>query len=254
MLGGFPPQFFAQMQAAAQENAVALVASAKLGSSKKNKAANSDMVVRSSVRKFQPNGGIYSVGLWARQVVENNLEWLIKIARRNNPKDTAVVLAYGDGCETLVLFDDQVDVMPKDFGSIKKIGVGVSVADADAKAEEAELAKSGVLQSSDPIWEHLKFQQNEKKEKALFIHTSNTIWSEGIEGRLHVIQVKTQGPSKPFEAISYAQNPAFEQQVLAKWKGITVSAPVVQVPPMLIPPPATAIAAAPVVADRKSVV
>lgn len=237
MLGGLPPNFYPQMQAAAaaQENAYALVASAKLGITKKSKDANSDLVVRSSVRKLNANGGIVSVGSWARKVVEENLEWLVKLARRNYPKENAILLAYGDGCETLVLFDGQVNKMPSDFASIKKIGVGVSVADSDSKKSEVDLAKTGVLQAGDPVWEHLKFHQIDKtsssKEKSLYIHTSVHVWSDGVDGRQRVIQVKTQAPLKPFMAVSYAPNAVFEQQVLAKWKGKPLVAPLVPVVP-----------------------
>jgi hypothetical protein len=254
MLGGLPPNFYPQMQAAAaaNENAYALVATAKLGNTKKSKDGNSELVVRSSVRKLNANGGVVSVGSWARKVVEDNLEWLVKLARRNFPKENAIHLAYGDGCETLVLFDDHVNKMPTDFASIKKIGVGVSVADSDANNLDTELAKTGVLQAGDPVWEHLKFHQIDRnsnnKEKSLYIHTSMNVWSDGVDGRQRVVQVKTKAPSKPFMAVSYARNAAFEQQVLAKWKGKAVGTPLVPVAPVLAPaasvqPPAPVVAA-----------
>eukprot|EP00980_Cylindrotheca_fusiformis_P031794 scaffold26981_cov157-Cylindrotheca_fusiformis.AAC.3 len=245
MLGGLPPNFYPQMQAAvsAQETSHALVATAKLGITKKSKDANSDLVVRSSVRKLNSNGGVISVGSWARKVVEDNLDWLVKLARRNFPKENAILLAYGDGCETMVLFDDHINKMPSDFASIQKIGVGVSVADLDAKKTDVELAKTGVLQAGDPIWEHLKFHQIDKnasdKEKSLYIHTSMHVWSDGMDGRQRVIQVKTKAPGNPFTAISYAPNPAFEQQVLSKWKGVPIISPIAPIAPAMAPPPAS---------------
>eukprot|EP00526_Cylindrotheca_closterium_P011906 CAMPEP_0113619970 /NCGR_PEP_ID=MMETSP0017_2-20120614/10158_1 /TAXON_ID=2856 /ORGANISM="Cylindrotheca closterium" /LENGTH=464 /DNA_ID=CAMNT_0000529589 /DNA_START=121 /DNA_END=1515 /DNA_ORIENTATION=- /assembly_acc=CAM_ASM_000147 len=224
MLGGLPPNFFPHFQAAAQaqqEATTSMVGTAKLGTSSKVPSSNSKFVVRSSVRKFDSSGAIVSVGMWARKVVEDNLEWLVKLARRHSPSENAVILAYGDGCETLVLMDSQINTLPKDFGKIKKVGVGVSVALADSKVDEGNLANTGVLQAQDSIWEHLSFQTADaaktKKEKAMFIHTSNTIWSTAIDGRRKVVQVKTKGSSDPHMAVSYAPNPAFEQKALGSW-------------------------------------
>ncbi|KAL3943227.1 MAG: hypothetical protein SGBAC_002717 [Bacillariaceae sp.] len=224
MLGGLPPNFFPHFHAAAQaqqEAATAMVGTAKLGTSSKVPSSNSKFVVRSSVRKFDSNGGLVSVGMWARKVVEDNLEWLVKLARRHSPSENAVILAYGDGCETLVLLDGQINTLPKDFSKLKKVGVGVSVALADSKVDEGNLANTGVLQAQDSIWEHLSFQTADvaktKKEKAMFIHTSNTIWSTAIDGRRKVLQVKTKGPSDPHMAVCYAPNTAFEQKALSSW-------------------------------------
>jgi hypothetical protein len=161
--------------------------------------------------------------MWTRKVVENNLEWLVKLAKRHYPEEEAVLLAFGDGCETLVLFDKHINKMPKDFASVKKIGIGVSVAGPDEKGDESELAKLGVLQSGDSVWEHLRFQQMEtsaaKRDKCMFIHTSMTVWSEGVEGRQRVYQVKTKAPAMPCMAVSLIQNVQFEQALLATWKG-----------------------------------
>ncbi|CAJ1899368.1 unnamed protein product [Cylindrotheca closterium] len=225
MLGGLPPNFFPHFQAAAaqaqQEATTAMVGTAKLGTSSKVPSSNSKFVVRSSVRKFDSSGAIVSVGMWARKVVEDNLEWLVKLARRHSPNENAVILAYGDGCETLVLMDGQINTLPKDFSKIKKVGVGVSVALADSKVDEGNLANTGVLQAQDSIWEHLNFQTADaaktKKEKAMFIHTSNTIWCTAIDGRRKVVQVKTKGSSDPHMAVCYAPNPALEQKILSSW-------------------------------------
>lgn len=225
MLGGIPPNYFPHFQTAAaqqQEANMAQVATVKLGNaSKAPNKSNSIFVVRSSVRKFDSNGNITTVGMWARKVVEDNLEWLVKLVRRHGNTDNAVVLAYGDGCETLVLLDDHINRLPKDFSTLKKIGVGVSVAEADSKADQATLAASGVLQAGDSIWEHLHYQQVDanktKKEKYLFIHTSHTIWSNAMDGRRKVVQVKSKGSSNPFMAVCYAPNATFEQKAVSSW-------------------------------------
>lgn len=224
MLGGIPPNFFPHFQAAAQaqqEAATAMVGTAKLGTSNKVPTSNSKFVVRSSVRKFDASGALVSVGMWSRKVVEDNLEWLVKIARRHNPTENAIILCFGDGCETLVLMDGQINQLPKDFSKIKKIGVGVSVALADSKADETALANAGVLQAQDSVWEHLSFQNADaaktKKEKAMFIHTSHTVWSTAIDGRRKVVQAKTKGPSEPHMAVCYASNAPFEQKALSSW-------------------------------------
>jgi hypothetical protein len=219
--GNFYPQMAAM--AAAQENATALVATAKLGSSKINPETNSALVVRSSVRKFNVNGGMLSVAQWTRKTVEENLEWLVKLSKRHFPDEKTIILAYGDGCETLVLLDDRADSMPQDFLKIKKIGVGVSMAKSDEKGDEVKLASQGILQPSDSVWEHLRFEQvdttgDKKVGKCLFIHTSITVWSDSVEGRRRVLQVSTGAPEKPYFAVGYLPSPMFEQQVLANWK------------------------------------
>ena len=224
MLGGLPPNFFPHFQAAAQaqqEAATAMVGTAKLGTSTKVPASNSKFVVRSSVRKFDASGVLVSVGMWARKVVEDNLEWLVKIARRHNPTENAIILCFGDGCETLLLMDSHIGTMPKDFTKIKKISVGVSVALADSKSDENSLANAGVLQAQDSVWEHLSFQNADaaktKKDKAMFIHTSHTVYSTPMEGRRKVVQAKTKAPSEPHTAVCYASNVAFESKALTSW-------------------------------------
>jgi hypothetical protein len=226
MGGGLNANFYSQMQAsalAAQEQNAALVAVAKLGPCKTNPASNSSIVVRNTVRKFNVTGGILSVAQWTRKTVEENLDWLVKLAKRHFPNEGAVLLAYGDGCETLVLIDGHADKLPSDFTKIKKIGIGASMAEAEDKNDESKLASSGILQSSDPIWEHLRFEQLEsskkdKKDKCLFVHTNVSVWSDSVEGRRRVLQVITGAPQNPYHAVTYKPNPAFEQQVLAKWK------------------------------------
>jgi hypothetical protein len=73
----------------------------------------------------------------------------------------------------------------------------------------------------------LRFEQvdttGDKKEKCLFIHTNITVWSDSMEGRRRVLQVKTGAPKKPYFAMSYVPNPMFEQQVYAKWKESNLS-------------------------------
>lgn len=221
LAAGLPGNFYPQMQAfaAAQEQNSAAVGTVKLSHCKSNTSSNSSLVVRSSARKFNVQGGTFSVAQFTRKCVEENLEWLIKLSKRHFPEEKAVLLAYGDGCETLVLIDGQANKIPADFRKIKKIGVGVSVADSDSKLEGAQLAASGVLQPSDSVWEHLRFvETSAKKEKCLFIHTSITIWTDSVEARRRVLQVATASPAKPYAAVNYMPNPMFEQQVLNKWK------------------------------------
>lgn len=169
--GGLPANFYPQMVAfaAAQENATAMVAVAKLGPSKASPATNSSLVVRGSVRKFNMNGVPFSVAEWTRKTVEENLEWLVKLSKRHSGGDKAILLAYGDGCETLVLLDQHVNKMPADFGKIKKVGVGVTMANIDSTLDESKLANQGVLQPGDSIWEHLRFETlgDKKAEKCL---------------------------------------------------------------------------------------
>jgi hypothetical protein len=94
--------------------------------------------------------------------------------------------------------------------------------EADFKGDESKLAKQGVLQPSDSIWEHLRFEQldssKDKKEKCLFIHTSVQIWSDSVEGRRRVLQLMTAAPESPLLAKCYIPNPAFEQQAITAWK------------------------------------
>jgi hypothetical protein len=223
MMGGLPANFYPNMQAAAaaQENNTAMVAIARLGNCSDNAEGNSPLVVRSSVRKFNVTGGLLSVAQWTRKCVEENLEWLVKLSKRHHGIN-CVLLAYGDGCETMVLMDDHANKMPTDFRRILKIGVGVSMVEADFKGDESKLAKQGVLQPSDSIWEHLRFEQldssKDKKEKCLFIHTSVQIWSDSVEGRRRVLQLKTGAPKNPLLAKCYVPNSAFEQQVMGAWK------------------------------------
>jgi hypothetical protein len=220
MMGGLPANFYPAMQAA-QENNTAMVATAKLGYYKDNAEGNSPLVVRSSVRKFSLTGGVLTVAQWTRKCVEENLEWLVKLSKRRHNAD-CILLAYGDGCETLVLMDDHVNKMPDDIRRVLKIGVGVSMVAADFKGDETKLAKQGVLQPSDSIWEHLRFEQldssKDKKEKCLFIHTGVQIWSDSVEGRRRVLQLMTAAPQSPLLAKCYIPNPAFEQQAMSAWK------------------------------------
>jgi hypothetical protein len=217
--GGLPANFYPQMVAfaAAQENATAMVAVAKLGSSKTNPVTNSSLVVRGSVRKFNINGVPLSVAEWMRKTVEENLEWLVKLSKRHSAGDKAILLAYGDGCETLVLLDQHINKMPADFAKIKKVGVGVTMASIDSSLDESKLASQGVLQPGDSIWEHLRFETlaaaDKKVDKCLFIHTNMTVWGDGVDGRRRILQVTTGA------GLSYKPNALFEQQVLLKWKG-----------------------------------
>lgn len=221
LTGGLPANLYPQMMAfaAAQENSTAMVAVAKLARSKANTSTNSSLVVRGSVRKFSNpmNGVLLSVAEWTRKTVEENLEWLVKLSKRHAGTDKAILLAYGDGCETLVLMDDQVNKMPPDFGKIKKVGVGVTMTNMDSTLDESKLASMGVLQPTDSIWEHLRFETltagDKKVEKCLFIHTNVIVWSEGLDGRRRVLQVSTGS------AMSYKPNNQFEQSVLYAWKG-----------------------------------
>lgn len=221
MMNGFFPSM--QAAAVAQMNATAMVATAKLANSKDNKETNSALVVRSSVPKFNVAGGLYTVSQWARKCVEDNLEWIVKLTRRHNPEGKAVMLAYGDGCQTLVLLDGAMNQMPPDLNAVQKIGIGVSAAVIDDKSDEKKMAAAGVLQPTDSIWDHLRYEQvdtsKDKVEKIMFIHTCMTNYGDGIDGRRRVLQVKTGAPQQPYSAIAYVPNVVFEQQVLARWKG-----------------------------------
>lgn len=217
--------FFPSMQAAAvaQMNATAMVGTAKLANSKDSKETNSSLVVRSSVPKFNVAGGLYTVSQWARKCVEDNLEWIVKLCRRRAPNANAVMLSYGDGCQTLVLLDAAMNQMPAELNTVQKIGIGVSTAPIDDKSDEKKMAAAGVLQPTDSIWDHLRYEQTDaskdKVEKVMFIHTCTTNYGDGIDGRRRVLQVKTGAPQKPYSPIAYVPNVVFEQQVLARWKG-----------------------------------
>jgi hypothetical protein len=221
MMNGFFPSI--QAAAVAQMNATAMVATAKLANSKDKKETNSALVVRSSVPKFNVAGGLYTVSQWARKCVEDNLEWIVKLARRHDPEEKAVMLAYGDGCQTLVLLDGAMNRMPPNLNVVQKIGIGVSAAPIDDKSDDKKMAAAGVLQPTDSIWDHLRYEQTDmskdKVEKVMFIHTCMTNYGDGIEGRRRVLQVKTGAPQQPYLAIAYVPNVVFEQQVLTKWKG-----------------------------------
>jgi hypothetical protein len=237
-----------------------MVAVAKLANSKEGKDTNSTLVVRSSVPRFNVAGGFYTVAQWARKCVEDNLEWIVKLIRRHHFDEQVVMLAYGDGCQTIVLLDDAINQMPDDIETITKIGIGVSSAPKDAKDDETELAKDGVLQPTDSIWDHLRFEQQQSdvsgkddKGNILFIHTIMTVYGEAVDGRRRVLQVKTLAPKKPLEAVQYVPNPIFEQQLLAKWKGMTSGMTQEQIQRvsmammhgMMVPHPAMDLAAAP---------
>lgn len=224
LAAGLPANLFGQIQAqvAAAESSTAMVGTAKLGNCIANPETNSPQAMRISVRKFGVNGAPLSVAQWTRKTVEENLDWLVKLSKRHFPNENSIILSYGDGCETLVLLDDQVGKVPSDIRSIKKIGVGVSMVDGEDTSDEAELARHGVLVPTDLIWEHLRFEQitnhKDKKEKFIFIHTSVSIYGDSVEGRRRVLNVKTGAPKNLYVGVVYAPNAIFEQQVLAKWK------------------------------------
>lgn len=211
-----------------QLNTMSMVATAKLANSTKRKDSNSMLVVRSSVPRFNVAGGTYTVAQWARKCVEDNIEFIVKLALRAQPKEKAIKFNYGDGeTETLILLDEHINKMPTDLAKVPKIGIGVSSAFADNKIDEAKMAASGVLQPSDGIWDHLRFEQlfgmpgdsGKKGPKILFMHTCMTTYGDGVEGCRRVLQVKTEAASgKPYVATSFCPNPLFEQQVLALWK------------------------------------
>jgi hypothetical protein len=230
-----PPMLAAQtsfsaynpMQAAAMAQMALppMVAVARLANCNKKKETNSTTVVRNSVPRFNVAGGLYSVAQWARKSVEDNLEWIVKLIRRRCPDEDVVMLAYGDGCQTVVLLDDAINKMPEDMDAIPKIGIGVSSAPKDTKDDESKMARDGVLQPTDSVWDHLRFEHSDtskdKKEQVLFIHTSVTFYGEAVDGRRRILQVKTKAPEHPLETVKYVPNPMFEQQLLAKWKGVS---------------------------------
>jgi len=222
IMGGFAPYNQLAAYAAAQENALPMVSLAKLASSKSKGDTNSSLVVRGSLRRTNTLGGTLSVAEWTRKTLEENLEWLVKLAKRHATAEKAVFFTYGDGCETLLLIDEHVNVIPKNLTTVKKIFVGCSMGEIDSNFDEEKLAKMGVLQPKDSIWEHLRFETisstkpvpENKKPKGLFIHTKVSVFGESIEGRRRVLQVTTGSN------LGYKPNPAFEQHVLNKWKEI----------------------------------
>jgi hypothetical protein len=224
MPGNFFPAFQQALAAnAAQEHSnAAVVAAAKLCPTKGNVKANSNLVVRNAIRKFHPNGGLITVAQWTRKCIEENLDWLVKLVRRHLEHENKVLLVFGDGCETLVLMDEMASNVPTDFASIPKLAVGVSLADADYKGSEEKLALDGVLQPTDCIWEHLKYEQakteEEEKQKCLFLHTRVNVWTDGVDARRRVVQVLTGKPDEPFQAKNYIHNFPFAKQVLDAWR------------------------------------
>jgi len=219
----FAPSFNQQ----AEQTQMAMVTTAKLAVPKKNKASSSILAVRSTVPRYNVSGGIYSVAQWARKCVEDNLEFIVKLVRRHDPKAQLVMLAYGDGCQTLVLLDDAMNIMPVDIFKVKKIDIGVSAAPIDDKTDENKMAaSSGILTPSDSLWDHLRYEQanvsKDKQEHIMFLHTTMTVYGGGTDGRRRVLQIKTEAPNSPYVAIRYVSNPAFEQQVLVKWTGTPV--------------------------------
>mmetsp|Transcript_25791 Transcript_25791/g.61098 ORF Transcript_25791/g.61098 Transcript_25791/m.61098 type:complete len:658 (+) Transcript_25791:252-2225(+) len=234
------------MATLAQLNAASsMVATAKLANvkSKGNKDSNSTVVVRSSVPKLTNSGSLYTVAQWTRKCVEDNLEFLVKVCRRSDPKATAVMLTYGDYGETqtLVLFDGHINKSPTDLKKVPIIGVGVASSYADDKRDEAKMAAGGVIQPTDSMWEHLRYEQaasensndvNEgssaKKAKAkgpkiMFLLTQpGTGQFNGTGGSRRVLQIKTGASNgKPYVATSFSPDPVFEQQVLELWAAQT---------------------------------
>jgi len=219
----FAPSFNQQ----AEQTQMAMVTTAKLAVPRKNKASSSILAVRSTVPRYNVSGGIYSVAQWARKCVEDNLEFIVKLARRHDPKAQLLMLAYGDGCQTLVLLDDAMNIMPVEIFNVKKIDIGVSAAPIDDKTDEKKMASTnGILTPSDSLWDHLRYEQanvsKDKQEHIMFLHTTMTVYGGGTDGRRRVLQIKTEGPNSPYVAIRYVSNPAFEQQVLVKWTGTPV--------------------------------
>jgi len=223
MQNGYPNFMPSMLAMQSNMSQMAMVATAKLAPFTKKGASNSSLAVRNTVPRLNVAGGIYTVAQWARKCVEDNLEFVTKIARRDDPKADLVMLAYGDGCQTLVLFDSAMNKLPDDLSKIKKIHVGVSTAAIDDKRLGSEMAESGVLQPIDSLWDHLRYEQanatKDKKEKIIYIHTSMTVYGESEVGRRRVLQIKTKAPKSPFVAESYRSNVMFEREVLAKWKG-----------------------------------
>lgn len=222
LMGAFAPYNQMAAFAAAQENALPMVSIAKLASaSNKTKAStNSTLVVRGSLRRMNGLGGTLSVAEWTRKTLEENLEWLVKLAKRHAPTEKAIFFTYGDGCETLLLLDAQVNKIPGDLKKIKKIAVGCTMAEIEKSLDEDKLAKHGILQPKDSIWEHLRFETigarqtpgNDKPAKGIFIHTKTSVLGESFDGRRRVLQATTGSN------LGYKPNADFEQQVLNKWR------------------------------------
>jgi hypothetical protein len=142
MMGGFVPFNQLAAYAAAQENALPMVAIAKLASSKSKSSTNSSLVVRGSLRRANTHGGTLSVAEWTRKTLEENLEWVVKLVRRHAEGEKAIFLSYGDGCETLLLLDGKVIDSPDDLKAVKKIPVGCSMAEIDSNFAHAYSACS----------------------------------------------------------------------------------------------------------------
>jgi len=217
---------------------MAMVTTAKLALPKKNKSSLSNLAVRSTVPRQNVAGGIYSVAQWARKCVEDNIEFLVKLTRRNNPKEQVAMLAYGDGCQTLILLDEAVNKIPGDISKVKKISIGVSAAPIDDKSDEIKMASTfGVLTPTDCLWDHLRYEQSniskDNPEHIMFLHTTMKVYGEGIDGRRRVLQVKTEASKSPYEATEYISNPEFEQAVLARWTGHLVPQAVLYKPPAI---------------------
>ncbi|KAL3924896.1 MAG: hypothetical protein SGILL_000761 [Bacillariaceae sp.] len=224
----YSPAMQAQMMAQMQAQQIPpMVAVARLANCNKKKPTNSKETVKSTVPRYNVTGGLYTVAQWARKCVEDNVEFLVKLIRRRSEDEKVVMLVYGDGCQTIVFLDDAINKMPKDIDSILKIGIGVSSAPKDDKADEAKMAKEGVLQATDSVWDHLRYEQTTEASKDktahfLFIHTAASASGDAADGRRRILQVETDVPKKPWKAIKYVPNPVFEQQVLSKWKGPSV--------------------------------
>jgi hypothetical protein len=190
-----------------------MVAVAKLSNSKVEEDTNSLLVVRTWVPRFHTP---YTIAQWTRNCVEGNLEWIVKIIRRHHRNEQVVMLAYGDGYQTIVLLDDAINTMPDEIHMIPKIGIGVSSVPRNVKEDESGVE---ILQPSYSIWDHLRFQQQQQRDKAdvnniLFIRTNVRVDDgAGVDGRRRVLQIKTLAPKKPLEAVRYVCCPIFEQQL-----------------------------------------
>merc|ERR1711865_1008304 len=162
----------------------------------------------------------------------------VKLTRRNDPKEQVAMLAYGDGCQTLILLDEAVNKIPGDISKVKKISIGVSAAPIDDKSDEIKMASTfGVLTPTDCLWDHLRYEQSniskDNPEHIMFLHTTMKVYGEGIDGRRRVLQVKTEASKSPYEATEYISNPEFEQAVLARWTGHLVPQAVLYKPPAI---------------------
>jgi hypothetical protein len=135
-----------------------MVAIAKLASSTSKSSTNSLLVVRGSLRRANTHGGTLSVAKWTRKMLEENLEWVVKLVKRHAEGEKAIFLRCGDGCETLLLLDGKVIDSPDDLKTVKKIPVGRSMAEIYSNFDKEKLAAMGVLQPKDSIWEPLCFE------------------------------------------------------------------------------------------------